>query len=31
MTMLIAGADVLILRHPESVKLMRKMIGNLMD
>jgi acetyl-CoA decarbonylase/synthase, CODH/ACS complex subunit delta len=31
MTMLVAGADILILRHPESVKLIRKMIGNLMD
>ena len=31
MSMLVAGADILILRHPESVKLMRKMIGDLMD
>ena len=31
MTMLVAGADILILRHPESVKLVRKMIANLMD
>jgi len=31
MTMLVAGADILILRHPESVKLIRKMISNLMD
>lgn len=31
MSLLIAGADVLILRHPESVKLIRKMIGKLME
>lgn len=31
MSLLIAGADVLILRHPESVKLIRKMIKNLME
>ncbi len=29
MSMLLAGASVLILRHPESVKLVRKMINNL--
>ena len=29
MSLLLAGADVLILRHPESVKLMKKMIADL--
>lgn len=30
MTMLIAGADILILRHPESVRLVKEMISDLM-
>jgi acetyl-CoA decarbonylase/synthase complex subunit delta len=31
MSLLLAGADILIIRHPESVKLIRKMIKNLME
>jgi acetyl-CoA decarbonylase/synthase, CODH/ACS complex subunit delta len=30
MVLLLAGADVLIMRHPESIKLVREMIGDLM-
>jgi acetyl-CoA decarbonylase/synthase complex subunit delta len=31
MSLLLAGADILIMRHPESVKLIRKMIKNMME
>jgi len=31
MSLLLAGSDILIMRHPESVKLIRKMIKNLME